>query len=431
MKIGEALTQVFREERLHPETKYRLLGVKWYGKGVFLREEKCGREIKATKLYRVKEGDFIYNRLFAWKSSFAIIPEEFEGGMVSSEFPLFTCDKSKALPYYILSYILLPASITAVNNLSGGMSSVSRKRFKEKDFLNFTIPNYDIKIQERICCQIQESISILLTQEKESNHQHSLLDRLRQAILQESTDGKLTVEWRREHPELISGDNHASKLLERIKTEKERLVKEPKIKKEKPLAALTDNEKPFDLPEGWVWCRLGTCSTNKDEARQPISQLERQRRGKIFPYYGASGIIDKIDGFTHEGRNLLIGEDGANLLARSTSVAFIADGKYWVNNHAHVLGFLDESTLRFVEIFINAIDLKPYVTGGFQPKLSQRNLNRILVAFPPPHEQQVIIDRVDELMIVINDLQKQLSKRKEQSEMLMQSVLREAFDKDS
>lgn len=261
----------------------------------------------------------------------------------------------------------------------------------------------------------------------EANIQSSLFDKLRQSVLQEAVEGKLTAEWREQNPKLISGENHASKLLEKIKAEKERLIMEGKIRKENPLPPITDDEKSFVLPDKWVWCRLGFCSINKDDARQPISQAERERKEKIYPYYGASGVIDKIDGYTHQGKNLLIGEDGANLVARSTPIAFIADGKYWVNNHAHVIGFLAEITLKFVEIHINAIDLKPYITGGFQPKLCQGKLNLIPIAFPPLFEQKEIVEQVDKLITIIHELEKQVTERKEQSELLMQSVLREAF----
>jgi len=261
----------------------------------------------------------------------------------------------------------------------------------------------------------------------ESAIQIDCLGKLRQAILQEAIEGKLTAGWRQQNLDLISGNNHASKLLESIKTEKQRLIREGKIKKDKPPSPIATDEKPFDLPAGWVWCSLGEISINKDEYRKPIAQSIRQSKGKIYDYYGASGIIDKIDGYTHEGKNLLIGEDGANLVARSTPVAFIADGKYWVNNHAHVLGYLDAATLIFIKNYINAIDLKPYITGGFQPKLNQANLLVISVPLPPLAEQLAIVQKVDQLMAVIDDLEHQVTERKEQSKLLMQSVLREAF----
>ena len=83
-----------------------------------------------------------------------------------------------------------------------------------------------------------------------------------------------------------------------------------------------------------------------------------------------------------EGERLLIGEDGANLVARSTAIAFIAKGRYWVNNHAHVLAPNGETELVFLETLINATDLKPYLSGSAQPKLNQKNLNRIPIPTP-------------------------------------------------
>ncbi len=260
VRIGDVLKEVSREKRLDPNTKYRLLGVKWYGKGVFLREEKYRNEIKATKLYEVKQRDFIYNRLFAWKSSFAVIPDEFDGCLVSNEFPLFTCVESKLLPEFLLSGILLPENITAINNLSGGMSSVSRKRFKEKDFLNFKIPQYGILTQSRICQKLKTISELSADQDLESAHQISLIKQLRRRILQEAIEGKLTAKWRKQHPDLISGENHASKLLEKIKVEKGRLTKLTKsMKKKKALPPISEEEKPFDLPEGWVWVSAEGC----------------------------------------------------------------------------------------------------------------------------------------------------------------------------
>ncbi|NTW99399.1 MAG: restriction endonuclease, partial [Geobacteraceae bacterium] len=85
-------------------------------------------------------------------------------------------------------------------------------------------------------------------------------------------EGQLTAEWRKKNLDLISDDNHASKLLEKIKAEKEQLIKEGEIKKDKPLAPIEDAEKPFDLPEGWVWCRLGLIAQCFDYGSSTKSQ---------------------------------------------------------------------------------------------------------------------------------------------------------------
>ena len=123
-----------------------------------------------------------------------------------------------------------------------------------------------------------------------------------------------------------------------------------------------------------------------DSERVPVSVSERNKRAKIYDYYGASGIIDKIDDYLFDDELLLIGEDGANLLSRSTPIAFIAKGKYWVNNHAHVLDACCNLNLNYICYHINAISLAPYVTGTAQPKMNQENMNAIWIALPPLEE---------------------------------------------
>lgn len=193
------------------------------------------------------------------------------------------------------------------------------------------------------------------------------------------------------------------------------------------LPPISDEEKPFELPKGWIFVPLANCSINKDEYRIPVTKSDRNNKEKIYDYYGASGIIDKIDNYTHEGRHLLIGEDGANLVARSTPIAFIADGKYWVNNHAHVLATIDKITMDYLLVHINGIDLKPYITGGFQPKLSQGNLNRIVIALPPLSEQYAIVGKVEKFIAICDQLEEQIYQNQTHAEQLMQAVLIEAF----
>ena len=135
---------------------------------------------------------------------------------------------------------------------------------------------------------------------------------------------------------------------------------------------------------------------NRDGERKPVSSAIRSKqKNKVYDYYGAAGIIDKVDGFIFDERLLLIGEDGANLLSRSKDNAFFAEGKYWVNNHAHVLDATDKNLLDFVAIVINAMKLDDYITGSAQPKLSQDNLNKIPIALPPLQEQKRIVKELN------------------------------------
>jgi type I restriction enzyme S subunit len=235
---------------------------------------------------------------------------------------------------------------------------------------------------------------------------------LKNSILQLAVQGKLV--------EQDPNDEPASVLLERIREERAQLIKEKKIKKPKggesviyrkggswyerrgkSEPACIDDEIPFDIPESWEWCRFESLLVNRDAERIPVSVSDREKLEKIYDYYGASGVIDKVDKYLFSKPLLLIGEDGANLINRSTPIAFIARGKYWVNNHAHVIDGHCEQLLVYVATYINSISLIPYITGTAQPKMNQQRMGSILVPVPPLAEQQRIVEKVDQIMKLI------------------------------
>jgi type I restriction enzyme S subunit len=142
----------------------------------------------------------------------------------------------------------------------------------------------------------------------------------------------------------------------------------------------------------------------------------------------ASGVIDRIDGYLFDKPLLLIGEDGANLINRSTPIAFIARGRYWVNNHAHVLDAPTEDLLHWIELFINAADLTPYITGTAQPKMNHAKMNSIPVAIPPLTEQQRIVAKVDEHMAVCDELERSLAAVEMDRARALEAVLHEVLE---
>lgn len=237
--------------------------------------------------------------------------------------------------------------------------------------------------------RIANHFDILFTTEKS-------IDQFKQTILQLAVMGKLVPQNPNNEP--------ASVLLKKIALEKARLIKEGKLRKQEPLSAIADEEKPFEIPQGWKYVRFGDVTYNRDSERVPLSVDERSGRQGDYDYYGASGIIDSIDKYLFDKPLLLIGEDGANLINRSTPIAFIARGKYWVNNHAHVIDGLEEQFLLYICLHINAISLEPYVTGTAQPKMNQAKMNSIVLALPPLSEQHRIVDKVDELMALCDTL---------------------------
>ena len=170
------------------------------------------------------------------------------------------------------------------------------------------------------------------------------------------------------------------------------------------------------MPDNWEWCRFGSYTLNRDNERKPVSSVQRKKVKKFYDYYGASGVIDQTDSFLFDEELLLIGEDGANLLARTKPIAFLADGKYWVNNHAHCIDSIDKRLLDFICVYINAINLFQYITGSAQPKLNQDNMNRILMPIPPKAEQERILERIKIILSNINDID--LLKGKLQSDIV-------------
>lgn len=140
----------------------------------------------------------------------------------------------------------------------------------------------------------------------------------------------------------------------------------------------------------WKIKQLQELADCLDGKRIPIKQSERNKRKGKYPYYGASGIIDWVDDFIFDEELLLLAEDGANLISRSSPIAFIAKNKYWVNNHAHVYKPKQDIDINYICEYIKSIDLTPYITGSAQPKLNQEICNQIPIVFPPLSEQKRI-----------------------------------------
>lgn len=169
---------------------------------------------------------------------------------------------------------------------------------------------------------------------------------------------------------------------------------------------------------------LGEVLENYDSKRVPLSTKERSGRQGKFPYYGASGIIDYIDDYIFDGDFLLISEDGENLNSRKTPIAFWARGKFWVNNHAHIVkGIEGKANTDYIRYWFSQADISGYITGAAQPKLSQGNLNRIAICLPSIEEQERIVG----LLSVYDDLIENNTRRITILETMAQNLYREWF----
>lgn len=217
-------------------------------------------------------------------------------------------------------------------------------------------------------------------------------------------------------------------LLAQVENTKARLERVPQILKrfrQSVLAAAVSGRLIDAQPESIA--KLEELVDTENGARKPVSATIRKTIQGTIPYYGATGIVDYLNDYTHEGRYLLVGEDGANLLSKSKDLAFIVEGKMWVNNHAHVLKERPGVNLDFVKIAINSLDLTPWITGSAQPKLTKKSLCGLPITNFTLDEQTEIVRRVDQLFAHADRIEQQVNNALARVNNLTQSILAKAF----
>lgn len=260
--------------------------------------------------------------------------------------------------------------------------AVNQVSINQKQLSSLEIPLPPLSEQQRIVERIEELLA-KLDEAKERLQEVADSFALRKAaILHKAFTGELTKQWRREN-------------------------------------GVSD--------ESWEEKKLSEITENQDSKRIPLSKSQRDNMNRIYDYYGASGIIDKVDDYIFEGKKLLIGEDGANLVTRSKDIAFIADGKYWVNNHAHILDVKDTVLLMYLCNYINNMDLIPYVTGSAQPKLTQAKMNNIKIFLPTLPEQHEIVRLIDDLLARERAAQQAAEQALASIDLMKKSILARAF----
>jgi len=320
-------------------------------------------------------------------------------------------------------------------------TGTSKLAINQTNFGAYKLPYFDYEHQLSFRDKIETIASINSEFSEGMDYQLLLLDKLHQVVLQEAIEGKLTSEWRKQNPHLIRGENHASKLLDIIRAEKDHLIHEGKIRKEKPLLPIAVEESPFSLPEGWIWCRLGeiaqgfeygSSTKSKEEGKVPVLRMGNLQNGCIdwddLVYTNDDAEIEK---HLLEFNDLLFNRTNSRELVGKTAL-------YESKEMAIYAGYL----VRF------------HMSGGINPKysnyimnsplhrnwcdevkadaLGQSNINATKLRdfrfpLPPLTEQEAIVERVEKLIDMIDELRNQVTERNGQSEVLMQSFLQEAF----
>jgi len=440
VKIGDVAKQKKGSITIQDDVDYKLCRVQLHRKGVVLRETVKGSKIETKKQQVCHKGDLVVAEMDAKFGGYGFIDTNLDGAIVSSHYYLYEFDTKQILRDYFT--VLIHSGL--IQNQIEAKGSTNYSSIRAWEFLNYTIPLPELKTQESIAKRFLKVYNGKNELNDLNSKQLELIALIRQSILEEAVEGKLTPEWRREYPELISGENHASKLLERIKFEKERLIREGQIKKEKPLAQINSDETPFNLPEGWIWCRLGDiCEIKRGVNPQYCeiseysilnqkcvrwNQVELQWAKPVIPKWfqdldnnNLTRLNDVLVNSTGEGT---IGRAG---LVRSSEIGLPFD------THVLRVSTFDGAISSYLMYFINSVHGQNQISQSKgakttkQTELGVNNLRSLIIPLPPSTEQEAIIGKVEKFLVVIDEFEKQISDRKNLSEMLMQMILREAF----
>lgn len=447
VQIGNILKRIKRPVSLIDDQEYKLVTIRMNHKGVVLREKKQGALIKSG-MYEVRSGDFILSGIDARNGAFGIVPEELEGAIVTNDFWYFEINEE------IISKELF-LELTATTWFDeickrGSDGTTQRIRLQREKFFNQTILLPELEEQGALLSNIHLVKEKYTYLDKEIQSRKSLLSQLKQSILQEAIQGKLTEEWRVLRQAQQPPIEPASELQKRIQAEKDRLIKEKKIKKEKPLPPISEEEKPFELPEGWEWCRLGEILLFSDSGKSPNCEKRPaksdewgvltttaiqagvflEEANKVLPTKFRVDVSQKV-----EQNDVLITRAGPlNRTGVACKVKFITRNLILSDK---TIRLKHPSELIEPDFLVSALNsqlirklLIPKMTGmaESQVNISQPNIKQISFPVPPFEEQKAIVEKVESLMAKCRELEEEISQSEQHARMLMQAVLKEAFE---
>lgn len=307
-----------------------------------------------SKYQLVQCGDFIMNHMDLLTGWVDISKYE---GVTSPDYRVFVANKLiEIFPIYYKFIFQYCYSNHIFYGLGQGVAGFGRWRLPAAMFLNFILPVPPVNEQQYISIYLDAKCSTL--------------------------DSIIT---------------EAKASIEEYKALKASVIYEAVTKGLDPDVKMKDSGVEWigKMPSKWNLSRIKNEVINLDSLREPISAENRDNKLGLYDYYGASGVIDKIDDFNVEDTVLLIGEDGANLKMRNLPLVYRATGKFWVNNHAHILKVNENNSYSFMSYVLEAGDYSVYITGSAQPKLSQSNLMRFPIPMPMLREQKKIADYLD------------------------------------
>jgi len=434
-KIGEFLFE--RKGKYKPDSE-AITGLKRIDKIDFSGNFHIAQKPSKTNMILIRPGDLVISGINVAKGAMGIYRGN-EDVTATIHYSSYTFDEQKIDVGYFKRFLKSAEFIRLLQEqVKGGIKT----EIKPKHILPLEIDLPDIEKQREIVAHFKSIETEDAELKIELTHQQTLLKKLRQQILQEAIEGKLTADWRKQNPDV----DPASELLKRIQAEKAQLIKDKKIKKQKPLPPISEEEKPFELPDGWVWCRLGDLS--KQYVDCPHDTPKYQGKGFLClraPDITENGLLIKtirrVSKEEYDKRirrlkpvrnDLVYIREGGRL---GIAGLIDTDEPVCLGQRVMMLRFLNEVTAKYSLRFLNAPDTYNDIVGktigSASPHVNVRDIIAHVVPVPPLPEQKAIVTKVEKLLALCDQLESQITLNKSHAEQLMQAVLREAFSQPS
>lgn len=433
-KLGEIIKRKRHKVDIEPDEKYKLVTIKLYHKGVTLRHEALGETIKSN-MHLVNTGDFVLSGIDARNGAFGIVPKELDNAVVTNDFwCLVPNDKILRKDFFLF---LTSTSFFDYICKQCSDGTTQRIRLQKDKFFDYTIMLPPVEEQAKLVETLALGKSVNTALATELTHQLDLVKQLRQAFLREALQGQLLPQDATDEP--------ARDLLARIQAEKACLVKEKKIKKSKPLPPIDAEEIPFEIPENWVWCRLGEISEVKRGKGPKYAEngIKMMLNQKCVRWYDVeiehSKLIDEkwynsLDHtFKIQPDDLLVNSTGDGTIGRSAIADEECEGYIFDSHILRVRGYQNINQMLLCSIINsdygqNLIQEIKGATSTKQTELGVNNLSNFPIPLPPLAEQQRIVARLDALMESCDALEASIGDSQRHNAQLLQQVLREALE---
>lgn len=340
----------------------------------------------------VKIGDILYSTVRPYLHNICIIDRNFKYVPIASTgFAVMSC-YSGVYNKYLFHYLLSPAFDSYANN-NKNSKGVAYPAINDTRLYIGIVPLPPLAEQKRIVAKIEELLPYVERYEAAYNKLQQLNKRfpvdLQKSVLQLAIQGRLVPQ----HPE----EGNAEDLYKQIQAEKQKLIKEGKIKKEKPLPPITDDEKPFEIPKSWKWVRLGEVLSISSGDGLTLKEMDKTG---IYPVYGGNGITGYHNSFNINKKTLIIGRVG--FYCGSTH---ITHGKAWITDNAFITTFNENKIeIMWLKFFIDYLNPKKKASSTAQPVISGKLIYPMLMPLPPLAEQKRIVAKIEELLPLCDKL---------------------------